>query len=180
MKRLSLLAGVAVVLTLVPSLANGQGLIEFNLCNLAWFSDERKHEEYRKLTDKLSLSPAYRDAQAERTKASQELRLRMSDELFELWARMQSAMANSVRSHAAAEAQVVLTDRCLDRLRREPQQEIDVTRTDTKAIRSLLALPDPEFDKQFRARIKRFQDSLGTPEAADQTIRINLGLPVPH
>jgi hypothetical protein len=180
MTRLLLIAGVAALIALLPPTAAAQGVIEFNLCNLAWFPNDPKRDEYRALIDKLSLFPPYRDALALRTKVSAQLASRLSRELSELWARMQTSMASSVGSPEAAEAQTVLVEQCLNRLRREPEQEIAVVRTEIETVRSLLALSESEFEKQFRARMERFQNALGTPEAANQTLRINLGLPVAH
>jgi hypothetical protein len=47
-------------------------------------------------------------------------------------------------------------------------------------LRTLLALPDAELSARYKARWTAIFDAYGTPEAADQTLRIHLGLPVAH
>jgi hypothetical protein len=37
-----------------------------------------------------------------------------------------------------------------------------------------------EMAARWKARLTAMLDAFGTPEAANQTFRINLGLPVPH
>jgi hypothetical protein len=108
------------------------------------------------------------------------LRERMSDELFELWNRTFVGAQNAVRSPILEDVQAALMDRCLNRLRRTPQQETDVIRADIELMRSLVALSDAEFQRQFRARMKTLADAFGTPYAAGDTLRANLGLPRPN
>jgi hypothetical protein len=104
----------------------------------------------------------------------------MSNELFELWNRTSVGAQNAVRSPILEDVQTALFDRCLNRLQKTPQKETDVLRADIEIMQSLLTLSDADFQRQFRARMKAITDALGTPYAAGDTLRANLGLPPPN
>ena len=169
-----------VSLTLAPSLGAAQPLLEMDPCGYASFPDKAKRDEYAALASRLSSSQPHRSVLEEWRTTAKALRTRMSDELFELWNATYGAVQGAVRSPMLDDVQAVLTERCLNRVRRTPQKETDVIRADIERMRSLLALSEAEFAKQFRARMKMTRDALGAPHAAGDTLRANLQLPTPN
>jgi len=180
MARGSWLALFVAGLTFVPAVSAAQPILETDPCGYLSFPDKTKRDEYEKLASKVRESESYKSATEAWRSVGKSFRERMSDDLFELWSRTSVGAQNAVRSPILEDVQAALFDRCLNRLRRTPEQETDVIRADIKLMQSLLALPDAEFQRQFRARMKAMADALGTPYAAGDTLRANLGLPRPN
>ena len=105
---------------------------------------------------------------------------KVGNDLLLLWNDTYRQVQEAVLKPELVEVQVVLMDRCLSRIRQSPDAETENVRADIDYLRTLLALPDEEMAAKFKARLKVMLDAFGTPEAANQTLRINLGLPVPH
>jgi hypothetical protein len=168
------------VLVCVPSTANAQ-YFQGDPCAVASFPDEAKHDEYKQLQAKLSYFPPHGAALRERIEISGKFWARkVGNELRALWNDTYRQIHESVLAPELTEVQVVLMDRCLNRLRESPATETEHVRADAEFLRALLALPDETMAGRFRTRLKALLDKFGTPEAANQTLRIELGLPVPH
>jgi hypothetical protein len=173
-------SALLLALALSPTASAAQPLFELDPCGYAAFTDKAMLKEYQTLASKLNDSEPHKSLVKEWQNVAKTLRERMGDELFSLWNDTYGAVQSSVRSPILDDVQTTLMERCLNRLRRTPQQATDVFRRDTEIMRSLLALPDAEFQKQFRARMKATSDALGTPYAAGVTLRANLGIPRPN
>jgi hypothetical protein len=150
-------------------------------CVVASFPDDAKRDEYKRLQAKLSYFPRHDAVLRERI----ELTARLWDrkpghELRALWNDTYRQIQEAVLAPEVTEAQVVLMDRCLNRLRQSPETETEQVRADIEFFRTLLALPDEAMAARFKARLKAMLDAYGTPAVADQTFRIHLGLPVAH
>jgi hypothetical protein len=163
-----------------PTVASAQPILERDPCGYASFPDKDKRDEYGKLARRLGESQPYGAVREEWRQVGKALRERMGDELFELWNDTYRVVMSSVRSPILDDVQVVLMDRCLSRIIRTPQKETEVIRADIEIMRALLALPNGEFERQFRARMKATTDALGSPYAASDTLRASLGLPLPN
>src|SRR5262245_42336841 len=175
------LAGVTVLLAFTASTADAQYFQLDDPCLVASFPDDAKRDEYRLLQAKLSYSPRHSAALRERIELSDKLWARNAgNELHALLNDMYGQVQEAVLAPELTEAQVALMDRCLNRLRHSPASETESVRADIEFLRTLLALPDDPMKVRFKARLKAMLDTFGTPEAANQTLRITLGLPVPH
>jgi hypothetical protein len=148
---------------------------------VASFPDDAKRAEFRGLEAKLSYSPRHDVALRERIELSAMFWARkVGTELRSLWNEAYRQVQEAALAPELTEVQIVLMDRCLNRLRQSPATETENVRTDIEFFRTLLALPDDAMAARFKARVKEMLDAFGTPEAANQTLRIHLGLPVPH
>jgi hypothetical protein len=181
MQRPSLLACLAIGLAFTPSTADAQYFQLDDPCAVASFPDEAKRDEYKQLQAKLSYSPQHSAALRERIELSGKFwALNVGNELRSLWNDAYRQVQEAVLAHEMAEVQVVLMDRCLNRLQQSPATETESVRADIEFLRALLALPDDAMAARFKARLRAMLDTFGTAEAANQTLRINLGLAVPH
>ena len=180
MKNLPLLASLATVLAFTP-LSAGAQTFQPDPCGVATFPDEAKGDEYRRLLTKLSYGPRHNAALREREELGRTFLARqVGNELFSLWNDANRQIQEAVHAPELEEAQVVLMDHCLDRLRQSPGSETNVVRAEVEYFRALLALSDAEMAARWKARLKAMLDAFGTPVAANQTLRIKLGLPVAH
>jgi hypothetical protein len=174
------LALSAVLLAFIPALSAAQPILEMDPCGYAAFQDEAAYQEYRSLASMLNRAEGHIAVVEGWRKTGQAFRERLSSDLFGVWNETYSRVQSSVRSPLLVDVQKALTERCLNRIRETPHRETDVLRADTELMRSLMALSDVEFERQFRARMKAMFDLLGTAHAAGDTLRANLRLATPN
>ena len=148
-----------------------------DICQVAWFHDKAQSAEYSTLYSKIKDSGRHSQALREAFPLHTAFMRRLTPDVHAMVMKATNAVSGNIaQDPALADEQAILAERCLTRIRQNPEKETELLLDAIRTKRELLALSDAELNRRTLAEANSLIKSFDTPYHFEQTLRTALGL----